>query len=238
MFGQSVQLADFGVVGFLVMLEALLSADNALVLALMVKHLSETDRQRALTYGLGGSVIFRFVAILLAAFVIRFWWLQAIGAVYLIGLPIKHFLDQAPSGDPKTHLNFWKTVVAVEVADLAFALDSILAGVSTVGGRQDKIWVVYTGAIIGVILLRFVANKITNLMKRYPVFDDVAYVIVGWVGVKLAFEALHKFDENYDSVRFSFGELNQIVFWFGLILIFAVGSFVATRPNRGNPSEP
>src|SRR5687768_9267791 len=111
MFGQNFQLGDTGTVAFLVLLEALLSADNALVLAIMVRHLPKEQQKQALLYGLGGAFVLRTAAILLAAFIINFWWLQLIGAVYLLYLAIKHFIEHGkPVEEGGKKMGFWATV--------------------------------------------------------------------------------------------------------------------------------
>src|SRR5689334_3512142 len=103
----------------------------------MVRHLPVEQRKRALLYGLGGAFVFRFIAILVAATLIRIWWLQAIGALYLLYLPIGHFVSHGRGPKPKK-ADFWKTVIAVELADITFAMDSVLAGVAVIRGSQDK----------------------------------------------------------------------------------------------------
>lgn len=82
---------SWGLIGSLVVLEGLLSADNALVLAVMVKHLPEKQRKKALTYGLIGAYFFRFLFIGLGMILIKFWWIKLLGAAYLAWLVIKHF---------------------------------------------------------------------------------------------------------------------------------------------------
>ena len=77
---------NWGIIGTLVLLEGLLSADNALVLAMMVKHLPEEQRKKALFYGILGSYAFRFVAIALGTVLIKIWWVKLIGAMYLLYL--------------------------------------------------------------------------------------------------------------------------------------------------------
>ncbi len=220
-------------------LEALLSADNALVLAIMVKHLPEAQRKKALLYGLGGAFIFRLVAILFASVVLQQWWLQGVGALYLLYLPVKHFI-QSSKADGKTKpvgAGFWQTVFAVELTDIAFAIDSVLAGVAFINNKQDKIWVVYVGAMIGIILLRLAANLFVKLLDRYPVFDHVAYLLVGWVGVKLAFLAGHSFEETHPgAIAFDIPELSPIVFWSGLGLIAIGGSAVAIARSKKEAS--
>jgi len=138
----------FGV-GALILLEGLLSADNALVLAIMVKHLPKLEQKKALLYGLGGAFAFRLIAIVFASIVLNQWWLQAIGALYLLFLPIKHFAQRS-NEHKKIEIKkagFWPTVIAVELTDIAFALDSVLAGIGFisrpgVGVQQARIWLV------------------------------------------------------------------------------------------------
>lgn len=239
---QSFQFGDLGVVAFLVVLEALLSADNALVMAIMVKHLPANLQRKALLYGLGGAFVFRFVAILFATTILALWWLQAIGAIYLLFLPIKHFWSRATSNKEVKALGkaFWPTVIAVEITDIAFAVDSVLAGVALVKS-PSKIWVVYFGAIIGVVLLRFAASLFISLLEKYPLLDHVAYVLVGWVGVKLSFMAGHNYGVHYDKTNtipltWRVPELPQVVFWGVLALICLVGGWLAVK--KAPPAEP
>ncbi|AQS11574.1 integral membrane protein TerC family protein [Clostridium saccharobutylicum] len=73
----------------LVLLEGLLSADNALVLAMMVKHLPEKQQKKALMYGIWGAYIFRFLVIGIGTYLIKFTWIKAIGALYLLYMAYK-----------------------------------------------------------------------------------------------------------------------------------------------------
>lgn len=230
---QTFQTSDLAVVGFLVLLEALLSADNALILAIMVRHLPQADQKRALFYGLGGAFVFRFIAILLARQVLALWWLQVIGALYLLAMPVKHFRGKDSHSEVKVkETSFWGTVIAVELADIAFAIDSVLAGVAMIRS-QSKIWVVFCGAAIGIILLRFAANQFIRLLAKYPMMDDVAYILVGWVGVKLCFTSVHNFSEQFPSaLPFKPAEMTDLVFWTVMGLIAVIGTFRATRKGH------
>jgi YkoY family integral membrane protein len=235
MVPQTFQFSDLGVVAFLVILEALLSADNALILAIMVRHLPADAQRRALLYGLGGAFIFRFVAILFASTILSLWWLQGIGTAYLLYLPIKHFVSHGQGKEVKPlGRGFWPTVIAVEIADIAFAVDSVLAGVALVRAPA-KLWVVYVGAIIGVVLLRFAATLFISLLEKYPLLDHVAYVLVGWVGVKLGFMAAHNYGLNYEKsnpgkeMPWHVPEMSPYVFWGVLAAICLVGAFLAAR---------
>lgn len=237
MFGQSVSAADVPTIGALILLEGLLSADNAMVLAIMVKHLPGELQRRALLYGLGGAFIMRMVMIALATIIIQFWWLQLIGAAYLVWLPLKHFWMHSQGSGPKNKgAGFWMTVVQVELIDLAFALDSVLAGVALVNTARhpDKTWVVVAGGLLGVIILRFAAGVFINLLQRYPSLDHLAYALVGWAGVKMITVAGHTYHHWATAVAkvtpvVNIPEMTDTVFWIGMAVISAVGVTVALR---------
>jgi YkoY family integral membrane protein len=231
MYGQVFAFGDLASVAMLVLLEGLLSGDNALVLAIMVKHLPKEQQKKALLYGLAGAFVFRFIAILLATVILKMWWLQAIGAAYLIFMAIKHFVVHASDKEVKpVNKGFWATVVAVELTDIAFAVDSVLAGVTFINNRQDKIWIVFFGAIIGIVLLRFAAGFFVKLLDRYPVFDHVAYALVAWIGVKLSFISAHSWSLTHpESVQVP--ELPTPIFW-GVLLTIAVGGSLWALKNE------
>ncbi|MEJ5169807.1 MAG: TerC family protein [Fimbriimonadales bacterium] len=237
MYGQTFAPSDLVSVAFLVLLEGLLSADNALVLAILVKHLPKAEQRKALLYGLGGAFLFRLVAILFAAVVLRQWWLQAIGALYLLYLPAKHFHRASqPHALRSTGGGFWQTVMAVELTDIAFALDSVLAGIGFItrpgkGVDDSKIWVVYLGAVIGIVLLRFAASLFVQLLDRFPKLDHVAYALVGWIGVKLGVHSWEKGVQTLAPGSWS-PHLPEAVFWGGLFAIAIVGSAIAVRAGR------
>lgn len=196
----------------LIALEGLLAADNALVLAIMVRHLPEDVRRKALFYGLIGAFIFRFAALFIISYLVDIWQVQAIGAVYLLVISINHIYKKVIKNkaeaneaikEDKTNENpkgsgFWLTVFKVEVADIAFAIDSILAavalavalpksGLPNIGGLDGgKFIVIFAGGFVGVVLMRFAASVFVKLLHRRPGLEIAAFTIVGWVGVKLA----------------------------------------------------
>jgi YkoY family integral membrane protein len=130
-------LLEYGwVLLVLIALEGILAADNALVLAIMVKHLPEEARKRALFYGLAGAFVFRLGSLFAISFLVSIWQVQALGAAYLLFIALNHIwrryavakVEHAAAVDkPKKQSGFWMTVFKVEVADVAFAVDSILA---------------------------------------------------------------------------------------------------------------
>ena len=236
-WNQVFEVKDLASIAALALLEGLLSADNALVLAMMVKHLPKEAQKKALLYGLGGAFVFRFIAILFATIVLKLWWLQALGAAYLLFVTVKHFASSRSSSDPDIkplERSFWSTVILVEITDIAFAIDSVLAGITFVGNDQRKVWVVFAGAIIGIVLLRFAASSFIKLLDRFPTLDHVAYALVGWVGVKLALISGHSWSKVNEST-IHIPEMPAWLFWTVLLIVAGGGGFLATRHEDVNP---
>jgi YkoY family integral membrane protein len=192
-----VHASDFITIGLLVLLEGLLSADNALVLAILVLGLPKAEQKKALRYGIIGAFVFRGLATIFAAVMIQLSWVKLVGALYLLYLPYAHFFaggdheDRRKAKPARPWLGlpaFWATVVKVELTDIVFAIDSILVAVA----MSNKLWVIVTGGILGIIAMRMLIGQLLVVVQRYPALVDGAFIIIAWVGVKLLIEYLHQ----------------------------------------------
>lgn len=231
----------------LIFLEGLLAADNAVVMAVMVKHLPKEQQKKALFYGLFGAFIFRFAALFLITILAKYWQIQALGAAYLLFISIKHLYDnhfkKAEEGEEhkeKKGSGFWMTVLKVELADIAFAIDSMLAAVAIaitlpaipnyedvlVGGiNVGPFAVMFLGGFIGLIIMRFAAQWFVKLLNDYPTLETGAFLIVGWVGVKLAVLALGHESLAIIDPHFPHSTTWKVIFWI-VLLSLAAGSYV------------
>jgi YkoY family integral membrane protein len=188
-----VQLSDLLTVGLLVVLEGLLSADNALVVAVMILGLPRREQKMALQYGLLGAFAFRILATLLAVYLIRLAWVKLLGGLYLLYLTYQHFFR---SGDAEQRSKprpakpwmglsaLWGTILKVELVNVAFSVDSILVAVA----MSSKTWVVMTGGLLGIVAMRIVISQLLVIVRRYPTLVDGAFVIIALVGAKLLIE--------------------------------------------------
>lgn len=188
--GQIFTAQSLAIIGLLVFLEGVLSIDNALVLAVIAKHLPKEQQKRALTYGLIGAFVFRFIAIGLARYLIHMRWVKFVGGGYLLWLAAKYFFfkvdDESPHGPKAEGAGFWKTVLVIELTDIAFAVDSILAAVAL----TDKFALIFIGGMIGVIAMRYAATVFIKVLNRFPGFETTAYLLVAVIGFKVVFEGL------------------------------------------------
>ncbi len=217
MLGQTFALEDLATIAALTFLEILLSADNAIALgALSHKLLPPAQRKRVLFIGLGFSFVFRGVALLFIAYLLKWRWIQAIAAVSLIYLAVQHFRQKKKDRDLPQFSGFWKSLFMIESLDLVFAIDSIFAGVAFIDANYAKLWIVCLGAFTGMVCIRHAAHWFSKLMERFPRLDTSAYLMVGWIGCKLAAEL-------------TAWPLPGPIFWILILILFGLGFYPVSK---------
>lgn len=282
MFGQTFGSQDIAVIALLIVLEGVLSIDNALVLGLLAKRLPKHQQKKALTYGLIGAFVFRLIAIATASYLLRWRIVKLFGGGYLLYVALKHFFfdrrekhdehvevsgdhepvlvdefgralssEEAQEGihsrnpvplDLRGTASFWPTVFVIEMTDIAFAIDSILAAIALVGaapvghvGPHPKLWVVLIGGFLGVILMRFAAVMFIKLLERFPRFETSAYLLVAVIGLKLLADWLANTPEHPHRLDFhSPGSPAFWIFWILMIICFGLG-FWKPKPAVAGP---
>ncbi|KHE67481.1 TerC family protein, partial [Halobacillus sp. BBL2006] len=218
-------------------------------------------RKKALFYGLFGAFILRFGSLFIISFLVDVWQVQAIGAAYLLFISGKHLFDkwksrgendeeeEEESADQERGKGFWATVLKVELADLAFAVDSILAAVALAVALPDtglpevgsldggKFAVILAGGMIGIIIMRFAANVFVKLLHSRPGLEIAAFVIVGWVGVKLVVSTLAHPNIQILDEHFAHSALWKIIFYAVLVIIAALGWFLSPKKDPEEQEE-
>ncbi|MDA1231188.1 MAG: hypothetical protein O2856_10475 [Planctomycetota bacterium] len=306
-WGQTFENKDLFVILLLVLLEGLLSIDNALVLGLLASRVPKQLQGRALTYGLVGAFVFRFIAVATAQYLLEWHVVKLIGGGYLIYISVKHFffeskedveekividsagdvgLRRAETGDRLTgeqelteiqervpvpltedviHAfkdrqqedassaatsapsiaeiaisagrSFWTTVVVIELTDIAFAVDSILAAIGLVGPPPEghsaaafhpKLWVVVTGGLLGIVLMRVAAAMFIRLLERFPRFELSAYLLIIVIGLKLLVDWGFNSHDHPHAIDFhNYSKPEFWIFWMAMLAAFGTGFFPA-----------
>ncbi|MBR5894268.1 MAG: hypothetical protein IKZ13_01855 [Akkermansia sp.] len=192
----SMFLMDAGmVIVSLVLIEGLLSVDNALGIAAMASHLPKHQQKAALRWGLIGAYVFRGIALALVSWLMHNEWVKWFGALYLIYLACDHLQfkkvvhaeDAAAAAAKTAGKGFLATICSIELMDLSLSLDNVVAAVGVVAGSKGipvelHIWVVCLGVFIGIAALRIVAGWCIDIIARHPILGHVAFVLVGFVG--------------------------------------------------------
>lgn len=242
---------SLAIIGNLIIIESLLSVDNAAVLATMVMDLKPEDRKKALKYGIWGAYFFRGLAMLFASFLIKIWWLKAVGGLYLLFLVYDWYKGKQTKTrkddllDKKSNWlyrvtvgalgNFWATVVLVEIMDMAFSIDNVFAAVAF----SPNILLVCIGVFIGILSMRFIAQWFVKLMDKYPFLETAAFLVIGVLGLKLVLSVFeHLYPESGFS-KFIASEKTDMGVSFLTVLIFfipIITSAFFNFPKRKNIS--
>jgi YkoY family integral membrane protein len=286
---QTFSSRDLMVILLLIVLEGVLSIDNALVLGLLAKRVPKPLQKRALTYGLIGAFLFRIVAIGLASYLLKWRIVKLIGGGYLVYIAVKHLFFESKEiadesitigadGEPQLRLteggglltaeqemveirervpipipeeeiragkSFWMTVAVIELTDIAFAVDSILAAIALVGAPpagypadapNPKLWVVITGGMLGLMLMRVAAVMFIRLLERFPRFETSAYLLVIVIGTKLLVDWGLNSEEHPHVIDFhSYTKPEFWIFW--LLMLTCLGFGFVPKKGAGKVSQ-
>ncbi len=175
----------------LIVIEGLLSVDNALAIAAMASHLDEKKRRVAMNIGYIGAYGFRVIALLVAGWIIHNPWIKLAGALYLVWLMCAHFAGQKEAAEDEGeamnvhHRTFAGTITMIALMDLSLSVDNVVAAIAL---SPDKLWPVYVGVTIGIISLRLIAGYAVKMIEKFPILEHTAFLLVGYVGLLLLVE--------------------------------------------------
>lgn len=216
----------------IVLIEALLSIDNATILTTLVKNINKKDIninkkdiKKALNYGLFGAYFFRIISLIFAAVIINMWWLKLIGGLYLIYLGINHFLKTQKEENNFFKINFfskiWVTILYVELIDFLFSIDNIFAGIS----YSNNPLLIFLGVFISLFLLRISTVKLLKLTEKYSSLEDSAFFIIILLGLKLIISLYEKIYQDDNFTLFLQSKSFQISFTLTNIIILIIPIF-------------
>ncbi len=224
----------------IIIMESLLSIDNAAVLASMVMDLPKNQRKKALFYGMIGAIGFRVICLFLASYLLRIWWIEPIGGIYLLLLVFNYFRkkkikmadshEKKPKKMPSFLSNyitpFVATVFMIQLMDLAFSIDNVLAVVAF----SKNMNLIIFGVIIGIITMRFVATWFVTLMQKYPFLETSAFVIIGVLGLKLSISIITHYQPDIALIKYlgtggnvehhTKGKVDQLFSFLTLLIFF------------------
>lgn len=226
---------DWLVILSLVLIECLLSVDNAIVLAAQTRVLPTLkEQEESLFYGIWGSYIFRFLVIGIGTYLIHFWEIKVIGSLYLMYLVYRFFASKLKhqqkqhKARPKMrnhHLTgrrlFWSVVAQIEMMDIIFSIDSVLASLAI----SSNPVIVLIGGIIGIACMRGVAEVIMRLMRKIPELEPMAYVLIFIIAIKL-FLTIPAIDIEIPSGQFG-------IFVVGVFIVTLIAHFIRNPKGKG-----
>ena len=180
----------FALLPVLVLLELILSADNAVALAAIARSSRQPEQERlALNLGIGIALLLRIALIVVAQWVLQNTWVQLFAAAYLVWLVLDHFKSRSNDsasaldvdGSDRSQRPFLKTVLLLAFTDLAFSIDSVAAAVAI----SDQILLISAGAFIGIVALRFTSALFIRWLDLYPRLETAGFLAVAFVAFRL-----------------------------------------------------
>lgn len=237
----------------ILLMEIVLSVDNAAVLGVVVnKNLqNQEDRNKALKYGIIGAYVFRGLSLGLVSWILYNPEVGAlfkvVGGLYLCYLWYTHSTPEADSTEegnttwienlvnklPFKLSKFWITVIMVEFVDIVFSLDNLVACVAL----SDNIWIVVAAVFVGILGMRFVAQKFSTVLEKYPQLESAAFFVILLLGIKMTLGGV--FDWFPETL--AHGVLNSHItdFVFSLITlgVFAYPVLRAKASERSNKTQ-
>jgi len=244
--------ASLAIIGNLIIIESLLSVDNAAVLATMVMDLPKEQRSKALKYGIWGAYFFRGLAMIFAAILIKIWWLKPLGGLYLLYLVYDWYKGKQTESkeddtiDKKSNWlyrvtvgslgTFWATVCLVELMDMAFSIDNVFAAVAF----TPNIILVCFGVFIGIFAMRFIAQWFVKLMEKYTFLETAAFVVIAILGIKLTLSLAEHFYPESGLSKFLSSHAADIgisVLTVSIFFIPILTSILFNFPKKNEVSE-
>ena len=201
-------LAGLSVIAALVVLEGLLSVDNVLGIAALASELPASQQRKAIRVGLLLAYVFRVLALFVAGWLATNSWVRWLGAGYLIWLMSSHLtkghaheVGEALLDDDETNdaspvrrdapRRLRVVLVQIGLMDLSLSIDNVIAAVGlapkTPSG-DPVMWPIYAGVLIAILALQQIAPHAVNLLKKYPILEPTAFVLIGYVGILLVTE--------------------------------------------------
>lgn len=232
-------LAGLSVIAGLVVLEGLLSVDNVLGIAALANELPVAQQRKAIRFGLFLAYVFRLLALFVAGWLATNTWVRWLGAGYLIWLMSSHLtkghahdvgedlLDESEtderSPDPHEAPRRLRVVLLqIGLMDLSLSIDNVIAAVGlapkTPSG-DPVMWPIYAGVLVAILALQQIAPHAVNLLKKYPILEPTAFVLIGYVGALLIFE------ETYHLVSGAPIHLPAYAKFVGILMIIWVALF-------------
>lgn len=212
----------------IIMIDLLLSGDNAVVIALACRNLPEAQRRKGILYGVGGAIGLRVVLTFFAVSLLALPYLKLIGALLLLWIGIKLLLpeDEHGEGNIKAEANLWGAVKTIIIADFVMSLDNVL-GVAAVA--HGNVWLLVFGLLISIPMIAWSSQFILKLIDRFPIVVLGGGALLGYVaGEMLVTEALFK--PLLESLHF----LHWLVPAVCAILVVVVGKWLASRKVAGS----
>lgn len=177
-------------VGQIIMIDILLGGDNAVVIALACRRLSDAQRLKGILWGTAGAIVLRVILIFFALTLLAIPYLKLVGAVLLVWIGVK--LLAPDEGDDHANIEssdkLWAAVKTVVVADLVMSVDNVIAiaGAAQAAGGEHQMPLVIFGLLVSIPIIVWGSQMVIKLMDRFPIIITLGGMLLGWIAGTMA----------------------------------------------------
>ncbi|GAA4703526.1 TerC family protein [Brevibacillus fulvus] len=175
----------FSALLMIIMINIVLSGDNAVVIAIACRKLSQKNRKKAILWGTFLAIIVRVVATVLASYLFKIPFLYLLGGLVLVYISYKLLLDDDDEGKIQSGESLMEAVRTIVIADIMMGLDNILAIAGAAGGNLTLI---ILGLVISIPIMIWGSQLILKAMERFPWILYIGSAVLAWAAAKMIFE--------------------------------------------------
>jgi YjbE family integral membrane protein len=167
----------------IIMINIVLSGDNAVVIALASRSLPPAQQKKAIVFGSVGAIVMRLGLTFFAVMLLSQPYLKLVGAALLLWIGVGLLKGGDDSGDLKAHSNLAAAIKTIIIADLVMSLDNVIGVAAAAKGNVPLLVI---GLVISIPLIVYGSKIILKLMTRFPVIITIGAALLGWVAGEMA----------------------------------------------------
>lgn len=203
----------------IIMINIVLSGDNAVVIALACRSLPAHQQKKAIIYGSVGAIVLRLILTFFAVYLLTLPYLKLIGAALLLWIGIGLLKGEDDEEELEGHSNLMGAVKTIVIADLVMSLDNVI-GVAA--AAKGDILLLVLGLVISIPLIIFGSTIILKLMTRFPIIITLGAGLLGWVAGEMALS-----DPAINVWAAQQHTLHIVAPVAGALLVIALGKYLA-----------
>jgi YjbE family integral membrane protein len=200
----------------IIMVNIVLSGDNAIVIAMASQHLPNRERSKAVWWGTFGAIVLRVILSVMAIILLQIPWVQVIAALLLFYIAIKLLIASETEHTLNQGSTLFSVIWIIVIADLIMSLDNVLAIAAIAAGN----WLyLVIGVTISIPLIIWGSGKMIEILQRYPAVIYIGSGILGYTAGDMLLQ------EQW--VKIALTPMSHLIHWFipivGAILVISIG---------------
>ena len=216
----------------IILVNIILSGDNALVIALACRNLEKKHQRPAIMIGSGGAIVLRIIFVLVIDQLLHVGYLKLIGGLLLLWIGVKLVQGEEEGEDGvKAAGSLWGAVRTIIIADAVMSLDNAIA---IAAAAKGDVTLIVLGLLISIPLIIFGATLIMMLLNRFPIIVIAGGALLGWI----AGEVLATDPAYAEWLTARLPNAKTVFEIGGAVLVVAVGYALRYRARKRAHAEP